>query len=154
MYGEWLRLTTAQLERAKSDPDWLENLAGYLDDGSYDDDPDKSWQALEYLLSRRGFPVQIIYGEEEFESDADWGYGPPRYLTPEQVRVAAAALDALSAEDLLTGVQQPDLAAANIYPAVWDRPGELEWAVSYFDEAKTFFEAAADAGDAVLCWIS
>jgi hypothetical protein len=68
--------------------------------------------------------------------------------------VAAAALDALSAEDLLTGVQQPDLAAANIYPAVWDRPGELEWAVSYFDEAKTFFEAAADAGDAVLCWIS
>jgi hypothetical protein len=68
MYGEWLRLTTAQLERAKSDPDWLENLAGYLDDGSYDDDPDgtdtegrrsgtdKSWQALEYLLSRRGFP--------------------------------------------------------------------------------------------------
>ena len=167
MYGEWLRVTPAELERAKSDAAWLENLAGYLDDDDSDDEDadgadtdgrgsgtDKTWHALDYLLKRRGFPVEIIHGEEEFSAAADWGYGPPFYLTPERVRAAAAALAPISGADLLEGVQFSDLTEAKIYPSVWDRPGELEWAVSYLDEAKTFFEAAANAGDAVICWIS
>ena len=161
MYGEWLRLTPAELERTKSDPASLNDLydelggAGYSQrqQGGRRSGTDKTWQALDYLLTRLEFPVEIIYGEEEFESDAALGDSPPNYLTPEQLRAAAAALAPLSDVDLLAGVEPSDLIADDIYPSVWNRPGELEWAVSYLGQAQTFFEAAANAGDAIICWV-
>jgi len=168
MYGEWLRVTPAELERAQVDLVWLRDLADELDEAYTGDDKtvserrrfgtDKTWHALDYLLTRRGFPISIIYGEKSFvddpdDADADWGYGPPQYLTVAQVRQAADALAGLTEEQLLDGVQQLDLERADIYPAVWDRPGELEWAVCHLADARTYFGAAAKAGDAIICWI-
>jgi hypothetical protein len=159
IYGEWLRVSPAELEHAKSNPAWLLDLydelggAGYSQrqQGGRRSGTDKTWQALDYLLTKRGFPVEIIYGEEDFEPDTPMGDSQPTYLTPEQVRTAAAALAPLSGEDLLAGVEPTDL--VDIYPNVWNQPGELESAVSYLDDAKTFFEEAAKAGDAVVCWV-
>jgi hypothetical protein len=168
MYGEWLRLTRAELERALADLEWVRQLIDRLDEADTGDDKniaerrrfgsDKTWHALDYLLTRRGFPISIIYGEKSFvddpdDADADWGYGPPQYLTAAQVRQAADALAGLTEEQLLDGVQQLDLERADIYPAIWDRPDELAWAVCYLPDARTYFEAAAKAGDAIICWI-
>jgi hypothetical protein len=168
MYGEWLRVTPADLERALANLGWARELVDELDeaDTGHDKDvserrrfgTDKTWHAMDYLLTRQGFPISIIYGEKSFvddpdDVDSDWGYGPPHYLTVAQVRQAADALAEFTEEQLLDGVHQLDLERADIYPAIWDRPGELAWAVCYLPDAQTYFEAAAKAGDAIICWI-
>lgn len=168
MYGEWLRVTPAQLARAKGDLAWAFDLAEQAGDDEGEREPavaerrsfgtDKTWHALEYLLERGGFPVSIIFGEETFvddpeDPDADWGYGAPQYLTPERVRQAAVALAALTEEALLGGVEQAELEREQIYPMVWDRPDELSWAISYLPDIKAYFAAAATSGDALICWI-
>jgi hypothetical protein len=92
-YGEWLRVSPAELERAKADLDWAYELAQQTAEGKYGNDlterrsfsTDKAWHALSYLLDRAKFPVSIIYGEEWFVEDledpeADWGNGAPCYL--------------------------------------------------------------------------
>ena len=170
MNGEWLRLTPAELERAKSDLAWAQDLADRLSEAEYDPQTptdvahhrtfgtDKTWHALDYLLGRRQFPVSIVYGEEALveapeDPDADWGYGPPSYLTVERVRQAAAALAELTEERLLDGVEAADLQREQIYPNIWDRPDELPWAACYLPDVKIYFAAAAEAGDAIVCWI-
>ncbi|MFD6039307.1 DUF1877 family protein [Streptomyces griseoincarnatus] len=57
-------------------------------------DTDKMWHALDFLLRRVGFPVDVVFGEEEIPGADDWSYGPPRCLTPDQVRTAAEAFAA------------------------------------------------------------
>jgi hypothetical protein len=169
MYGEWLRVTPADLERAKGDLAWLQDRAQEISEAEHDEGrdigqrrsfgSDKTWHALDYLLDRHGFPVSIVFGEEAFLDDpeeppAGWDYGPPRYLTPERVQAAASALAVLTGEDLIAGVDQADLHRDGVYPSIWDRPGELPWAVCHVPDVKLYFEAAATAGDAVVCWIS
>lgn len=175
MYGEWLRVSVAELDRAKVDLPWAHGLALRVEEsehppGQHLDPPDvagvrsfgtdKTWHALAYLLARREFPVSIIYGEESFVDDpddpeADWGYGPPSYLTPDQVRRASEALADLTEEDLLDGVNSDELQREKIYPEVWDRgPEELQWSVCHLPWVKVYFQAAAQSGDAIICWIS
>jgi hypothetical protein len=180
MYGQWLRVTPAELDRAKADLQWAQDHAERVEEAEYPLEQDlqlsprdiaerrsmsteKTWHALDFLLTRRGFPVSIIMGEHPFgddvdsleDPDTDWGYGPPSYLTPDEVRRAAEALAGLSEEDLLDGVDPGDLTRAEIYPNVWDRgPSELQWAVCELPWVKAYFEAAAKDGDAILCWIN
>jgi len=81
----------------------------YLAQPSPVDDPERlydltnSWMAVHYLLtgeittSQSAVPPPLIYvvmGGTPI-SDVDVGYGPPRYLTPEQVKEAADALNGL-----------------------------------------------------------
>ncbi|GAA1896298.1 DUF1877 family protein [Asanoa iriomotensis] len=161
MYGMWLRVTPAELARGRDDLDWLQEHAEAIveiDDDARWNSTDKTWHALDHLLRRRGFPVSIVLGEECFvddeeDTDVDWGYGPPRYLTPEQVRAAAEALAALTEADLIEGVDVADLAKAEIYPSVWDDPAELPWAAHALPSAQTLFAEAAKDGDAIICWI-
>ncbi|WP_290866986.1 DUF1877 family protein [Hamadaea sp.] len=171
MYGEWIRLTPAELERAQEDLDWAHRYAS--DRSKVESDQgeelpvaqrrsfgsDKTWHALMFLLGRRDFPIDIVTGEWFFTEDTDdesqyWGYSPPGFLLPDEVRRASEALEELTAEDLIRGVDQAELAAAEIYPSVWGSPGELEWAVSFFPDVKAYFAAAASSGDAIVCWIS
>jgi hypothetical protein len=177
MYGQWLRVTAAELDRAKVDLEWAHVHAERMEDAEYPLEvdtrlspeqiaqrrsmsTDKTWHALDYLLTRRAFPVSIVMGEESFvedveDPDADWGYGPPSYLTADQVRLAAEALTDLTEESLLDGVDPADLTREGIYPDVWDRgPDELQWAVYDLPWIKAYFQAAAKQGDAIICWIS
>jgi Domain of unknown function (DUF1877) len=175
MCGQWLRVTDAELDRARVDLPWAHDLARRVEETEYAPgqhlEPldvaerrsfgtDKTWHALAFLLARREFPVSIIYGEESFVDDpddptADWGYGAPNYLTPDQVRRAAGALAELSEDDLLDGVDADDLQRATIYPNLWDRgPEELRWAVGDLPWIKVYFQAAANDGDAIICWIA
>lgn len=179
MNGNWLRVTAAQLAAAKDDLDLAYEEAQDAVDGA--DErwlcTDKTWHALDFLLERYGVTVPIVYGAEPFvdtpddaddeaDDDADdeaedeadldgldWGYGPPRYLTPEQVAAAATELTDLTEEELLRGVDPAELARAEIYPNVWDRPAELTWAVHALPDVKRFFADAAESGDAVICWL-
>ena len=82
-----------------------------------------------------------------------WGYGPPRFLTVERVRLAAQELSQTSYDDLIRDVNHTELTAADAYPQGWDSRASLEWARDYYGHLATYLRAAADAGDAVLVWL-
>jgi hypothetical protein len=164
MIGEYVRLTPAELDRLIGDEEWADEFVHELIDAELDEEPessrarchdtDKAWDALGFLLRRAGFPVDIVHGEESVPWDEDWGYGPPRYLTPDRVRQAAEALVAITPEQLVDGVGPADLAAANVYPAVvWERGEPLDYVVSHYEELVPFFASAARDGHAVLVWL-
>ncbi|MGY0055425.1 YfbM family protein [Streptomyces sp. LZ34] len=164
MIGEYARLTPAELERAVRDPDWARAYIGELTETELDEGPgatparchdtDKAWHALDYLLRRLAFPVDIVYGEEEIPGADGWGYGPPRYLTPERVQVAAEAFAAMPPGALVSGVTAADLVQADIYPViVWEGDESLDYVTSNYQALVPFFQAAARDGHAVLIWL-
>ena len=97
--------------------------------------------------------MNVINGEEPFAEDEDWGYGPPRYLRPEGVQLAAEALRAISYAELISGVDPAELSSAEVYPLGWSEPGALEWGRPWNDGLTPFFEAAARADDTMLVWL-
>ncbi|MFC9390862.1 YfbM family protein [Streptomyces venezuelae] len=164
MIGEYARLTPTELDRAVRDPDWVQEFVNELIEAELDEKPDvpqarchdvdKAWHALDFLLRRITFPVDIIHGEKDLPQAEDWGYGPPRYLTPERVRVAAEALAITPHHALTEDVSPADLAKADIYPnVIWERGESLDYVTSHYQELVPFFQAAARAGDAMLIWL-
>ncbi|WP_121830390.1 YfbM family protein [Streptomyces sp. S1] len=165
MIGEYARLTPAELDRAIHDPDWAQEFVDELIEAELDATPkasearchdvDKAWHALDFLLRRIDFPVDIVHGEEEIPEAEDWGYGPPQFLSPERVRTAAEALATTPYEALVEGVHPIDLAKAEIYPTiVWERGESLDYVTTHYQALVPFFQAAADAGDAILIWLN
>ncbi|WP_330332595.1 YfbM family protein [Streptomyces sp. NBC_00536] len=168
--GSYIRLTADELARARHDPDWVlacvegavEGTAGVGTDRP--DRPDRSystgtaWDALGFLTRRIGFPVDIAHGEEALPWSGGgevWSYGPPRCLTPGQVRTAAAAMAATGGERLVAGAGPADLARADVYPVdAWERGASLEGVVAHYEALLPFFRAAAADGDALLVWLS
>jgi hypothetical protein len=163
MVGAYIRVTPAELERAVRDPAWASDFADEVRDAEEMTPPAptaarhfstyQSWDVLHFLLARAGFPVNVIHGEEPFAEDDDWGYGPPRYLPPARVRLAAQALGATPYDHLTNGVTPADLAKSEVYPARWAEPEVLEWARSWYDGLTQYLTSAAAAGDAVLVWL-
>ncbi|MFE6839662.1 YfbM family protein [Streptomyces sp. NPDC057705] len=162
MNGEYLRLTPAELARALKDPEWAWDLAVEIQDAQAEGEPapaearhfttHQTWQLLGFLLQRSIFPVDVVHGEEPLATD-DWGYGPPQYLTPEQVQLAADTLHRTTYDQLIRGVDPSELIRAEIYPRIWDSPTSLEWASDLFTPLTEFFQGAASAGHAILIWI-
>src|SRR5581483_9688606 len=114
---------------------------------------DKAWHALDFLLTRQGFPVDIVFGERAVEqADDESDDGPSRYLTPDRVRVAAEALAPMTEESLARGVSLADLEREQIYPNVWDEP-DFNWVTDFLPEVKVWFQEAAESGDAMICWV-
>jgi hypothetical protein len=162
--GNWLRVTPAELSGALADLPAAQDLAVLAIRAGSDrwQGSGGTWQALDYLFDRYGIHGPIVGsdrscapGYDEFEDDGegiDWGYGPPSYLTPAEVGMAAAGLATVTGDDLLRGVTPDDLAGAEIYPNHW-APRDLPWAVHYLPEIRDFFATAAKEGDAVLCWL-
>jgi hypothetical protein len=163
MIGEYLRVTTAELDRAIRYPDWALDFVEEVQDTGEETEPApaearhystyKTWDMLRFLLARAEFPVNVILGEEPFAEDEDWGYGPPRYLRPERVRLAAEALRATTYAQLIHDVDPDELTTAEVYPLGWNEPGSLEWALPWYDGLTRFFEAAAGSDDAMLVWL-
>lgn len=174
MNGNWLRVSPDELERARTDLGWAYELARTERDDDNSErwaGTDKAWDGLEFLLDRLGFEIPLVLGAERFvelpdvEPDSeemfdflenledDWGYGPPSYLTPVQVAAAASRLASLTEGDLIRGVDPKELSEAEIYPGIWERPGELAWVAHYLPDVRSFFAAAAKDGDAVICWL-
>ena len=116
----------------------------------------KSWHCLHFLLSGKaedtgGTPLgeAILGGAEIGGEQADTGYGPPRALSPKQVRAVAAALADFPIDKK---AQEYDVAAAEkagIYVAQHDADELRE----YFVRLRSFYEDAARKGNAVLLWI-
>ncbi len=162
MNGEYLRVTPAELDRALKDPEWAWGLVEEIQDARAEGEPapaearhfttHQTWHLLGFLLQRSTFPVDVVHGEEPLATD-DWGYGPPQYLTPERVQLAADTLHRTTYDQLIQGVDPSELAKAEVYPQIWDSPASLEWASDLFTPLTEFFRGAASAGHAMLIWI-
>jgi hypothetical protein len=88
-------------------------------------DLDKSWHGIHYLLTGRadesGTPLEFLVAGGTFVGDDDVGYGPPRVFTAAETREIAAALAAVTDEDLRSRFAPEAMMAAEIYPEIWDR---------------------------------
>ena len=164
MIGKYARLTPDELARAIREPRWGREFVRELIETEPDEDAeasaarchdvDKVWDALDFLLRRIGFPVDIVHGEEEILGADDWGYGPPHCLPPERVRIAADALTATPHDSLVGGVTPADLAQADIYPdVIWEREDSMDYVTGKYEALVSFFRTAAGDGDAVVTWI-
>ncbi|MBA2806211.1 YfbM family protein [Streptomyces sp. KM273126] len=98
-------------------------------------------------------PEDIVHGEQLIPGADDWGYGPPCYLTPERVRIAAESLPSTSFETLVQGVTPEELSQADVYPQIWSDLSALDYVRHHHESLSPFFAAAAEEGDAVLVWL-
>ncbi len=120
---------------------------------------EKMWQAVHFLITGQEWegdpPLSLaVFGHEEIGEDG--GYGPARYLTPEEVRTVSAALSAITTEELRRRFDPAAFEAAEVYPNVWDEdPDDLfEEIESYFSGLVAYYRDAASRGNAMLCAIT
>lgn len=163
MIAHYRRLTMQQLAALQNAP---ESIAGFLyaDDASGDSeeqslDIDKSWHAIHFLLNGEAWEgdqpfFDVVLGGMPL-GDVEIGYGPVRFLTPSEVQSVASVLTTITANDLRTRFDLDALAAAEIYPNVWeDETEELDYLLPYYERLVRFFQAAAQRGEAMLLYIN
>jgi hypothetical protein len=97
------------------------------------EDLDKMWSAVGWVLRRCGAPVDPVQAGSEHIGE-DFGFGPLIYFPPEQAASIAASLDAVTDADLAGAIDFDELTRDDIYPNVWERAEEHEdlrdWIVS------------------------
>jgi hypothetical protein len=116
---------------------------------------DKAWSGLGFLLgglcSEDPMGGQVLHG-------VDSGYGPPELLVPEDVKVCALKLAELDELMLREAYDPSAMARENVYPNIWDRPGErernLSWLLDTFRGVRDFYQDAAHRGHGVLYFVS
>lgn len=157
MCGTFVRVSNNKLDNLTQQPFVDEEAVGELFeniDASTYCSIDKSWHTLHYLLSGTAWEgdsieSQVIMGGQEFGPDL--GYGPARYMTAEQVRQVATAMDRIQPEDLHKRFDPDAMHSAGIYSFSLDyAQDELEFAKDYFVELKTFYQQAAQEQDGVV----
>jgi hypothetical protein len=115
---------------------------------------EKSWHVLHYLLTGKPEDAppplgNAILGGKEIGPDL--GYGPVRFLDPDEVREVASALSTITSEDLARRFDLQAMIAANIYP-VRDE-SELQMAQEYFQHLARYYSEAVAAGNAMLLYV-
>ena len=79
-----------------------------------------------------------------------------RYLTPAQVAMLSEALSGITAEHFGEKFDHSALAAAEVYPNIWQAEGveSLEYVQPYYDDLRSFYQAAAGRNEAVLIYFN
>ncbi len=160
MIGNLVRVSPEKLDELLESP---EQVPAFLDeiyereDSNEHMDVDKAWQIIHFLLTGEQyegeFPLSaVMLGGKEL-GEEDVGYGPARYLTPDEVRAVATAIAAISEDELWSRFNAKAVLKAQIYPSVWG-DGDREYVVNNYAEVRRFYADAAKAGHAVLAFIS
>ena len=123
-----------------------------LRDGeAVDEDLDKAWHGLHYLLTRTAWegdpPLNFLLAGGRELPGIEVGYGPARVLTSAEVLELSRALDRVSEEWLRSRFDAADMMSKEIYPEIWDRdPAEddtLGYCIENFQTLKKVFASAA-----------
>lgn len=161
MIGNYLPLSAEQLATIIENPAQAEALA-YPDHGEMPPDAldiDKSWHLIHFLLNGEtwggdGPLSQVVLGGTELP-DTDAGYGPFRYLQPEEVQATSKALAEISSEELWSRFNADRAQAAEIYPQGWSGDDEeREYVQSNFESLQQLYADAAASGKAMLLYLS
>ena len=121
---------------------------------------DKMWDALHFVLTGDTLsdaadhdPLsEAVCGSDFLARQIHAGGIPAK-----RVKEIAQALHEVDFAARLAALQMSDFAAADIYPAIWDRPEEEDdiraELPAYFADLQAFYDNAAEQGDAVLVMI-
>jgi len=161
MIGNFVAIPSSQLTALIAEPDLVESVL-YPEDGTEPAnylDVDKSWHAIHYTLNGKTWEGEeplslVVLGGVEIGEDV--GYGPARYLRPEQVQTIAGALSAVTPQNFATQFNPAAMDAAEVYPQIWASDGAegLEYVLHYYTQLSSFYQAAAERGDAVLVYLN
>lgn len=126
-------------------------------------DLDKSWDALNYLLTGHTLDTieeaepplsDIIFSGQILDEDQDLGYGPAQYLEPEQVKEIHSALTGISVSDIREKYDAGVMNEKNVYPAAWkDNEEDKNFILDSFEDLKAFYEDAAEEGQSVISFL-
>jgi hypothetical protein len=159
MIGSYRQISPQQLEELKRNPDGMEALLSA--EATPDDmamDVDKAWNGLHYVLTgtaEGGQPPlsQAVLGGTEIGGDV--GYGPARFLTPEQVRQVAQALAGLDEAALRAKYNPAAMKQAGVYPEeIWEDAESFDYLLENFASLSIFFQDASARGNAVLFYLN
>lgn len=161
MIGNLVALSLERLRSLIDKPDSVEDFL-YPENGDAEPnnhlDLDKAWHAIHFTLNGAAWEgeeplvLTILGGEEVGE---DLGYGPARYLLPDQVGVVAQALSSITPDDFAAKFDSSALAAAEIYPGIWDKGAEaLEYVLSFYKDLRSFYIAAAERKESLLFYLN
>lgn len=124
----------------------------------------KSWDAISYILTgfshghiKKAAPpfAWVIFGDKAIDPNLDFAYGPPCYLTDDQVKAVHAALSNISVANFKEKYDPNSMNAAKVYPGQWiDDDKSKNYVVDYFEELKAFYEKAARNNWSVICYLS
>lgn len=116
----------------------------------------KDWHVLHYALNGTaeggdGPLAFAVFGDKELPLDEGVDYGPPRYLTPEQVQEVLAELLKIEPASLLSRLDYEDAKKKHIYLA--HNLNDLkDWSYlpEYFEDFRNFYSDAANLGNGMI----
>ena len=101
-------------------------------------DIDKSWHGIHFLLTGRADEgdtlLDFLLAGGADVGDEDVGYGPARAFTSAETKAIAAALSALSDDQLRSRFAPDAMMKAEIYPEIWDRDPSKDDSLGYLME--------------------
>jgi hypothetical protein len=162
MSGCFAAVEPATLEKLLKKPTLIE---GYLNPKGGKGEPpnivdvDKAWHGIHYLLTGEEAGGEEPYSLVVFGGKAigpELGYGPARFLTPEQVKQIAKALSRVTEKALKKRFDPEDMEEKEIYPEdIWVEEGQdaLEYVLNGYRQVVEFYQEAAKRGDGALLWI-
>ena len=159
MIGNFLQLSSDQLAALIADPASVEAFI-YPEDEEREDgiDIDKAWHGIHYLLTGNasgGEPplADVIFGGTEIGDD--FGYGPARYLTADEVKAAATALKDITPEVLRSKYVASELSENEIYPETWNDPDgdAVEYLATWYQTLRDYYIDAAAKNNAMLIYL-
>jgi len=115
---------------------------------------DKSWHSLHYLLTGNVWETSSVLGKTILggsEIGPDIGYGPARFLEPDEVKEIATALKKVSKDNLAERFDLKAMVAAKVYAC--HNEGQLELAQHYFAQVVAYYAKATKRGDAMLLYL-
>jgi Domain of unknown function (DUF1877) len=120
-------------------------------------DLDKAWHGIHFLLCQRADEAPPPLGNAVLggtEIGPDQGYGPVRYVTPEEVAEVAAAVTKVDDTQLRCNWQPQRLTEKQIYPGGWEEAESLDWLIDSLAQLRSFYAEAAKSGSAVLIYLA
>jgi hypothetical protein len=159
MIGELIGVSVDKLNRLLAEP---EQVSEFIETEYANPENEcylgKSWHALHFLLTGsawEGDPPEslaILGGTPIGDIDVR-GYGPALYLTPEEVKAVAAALSAISTNELREVFILEDLHQAEIYSVGDNEEDEWEYVMDFYRDLVAFYKTAAEANQATVFWL-
>ena len=159
MIGNFLQLSPDELAPLVADPSRTEALI-YPDDEEHENsiDVDKAWHGIHYLLtgdSWGGEPplANAVLGGTEIGDD--FGYGPARYLTADEVHAVAVALKDITPDAFRVRYVPAELTKNEIYPEIWSDPDDdaVGYLTTWYETLRDYYIDAAARGHAMLKYL-
>lgn len=163
MIGNYLRLPETELQKVLEKPEGILEFLYPEDDSERDDDrrldTGKAWHLIHFLLTGDTWGGEAplcnaVMGGTEIGKE-DVGYGPASYLTPPEVNEVAAALAAISPEELWQRFDAEAARKAEIYPVGWEGSEiERSYVLEQYASLQAFFDTAAKGGEAMILYLN